>query len=49
MSNEVLLYIVIAIVALLAIVVIAFLILNKKMQSSEIKPRRGRKPKTITE
>lgn len=37
MSNEVLLYIVIAIVALLAIVVIAFLILNKKMQSSEIK------------
>ena len=37
MSNEVLLYIVIAAVALLAIVVIAFLILNKKMQSSEIK------------
>ena len=37
MSNQVLLYLVIAIVALLAIVVIAFLILNKKMQSSEIK------------
>ena len=37
MSNQVLLYLVIAVVALLAIVVIAFLILNKKMQSSEIK------------
>ena len=37
MSNEVLLYIVIAAVALLAIIVVAFLILNKKMQSSEIK------------
>lgn len=41
MSNEVLLYMVIAVVALLAIVVIAFLILNKKMQSSEIKQIRA--------
>ena len=37
MSNEVLLYIVIAAVAMLAIIIVAFLILSKKMQSSEIK------------
>lgn len=37
MSNEILLYIVIAAIALLAIIVIAYLILNKKMQSSEVK------------
>ncbi len=37
MSNEILLYIVIAAVALLAIIVIAYIILNKKMQSSEMK------------
>ncbi len=37
MSNEVLVYIVIAAVALLAVILIAYLILNKKMQSSEIK------------
>ena len=41
MSNEVLLYIVIAAVAMLAIIIIAFLILNKKMQSSEMKQIRA--------